>query len=252
MRKAVHAALAGLVLVAAAKGAGAQVTQTGKFTVTPMIGEIHWDDASALANKKAGTGGQFNKTTYTPTLGMTAEYNLTRQIGAGFYFEAARPTTRGDYFPSVLFNFGANLPAELRVVSQRVTVLMYGVQGSLNIPARLSPYVSGGIGGVTVNTDPEQSNSNGTFSGGAFHVGGGIGFQLGSATAFKIDVRDHVFTSWKRDRLNLVNPSFQNTLFPSANATPPAAKNTVHNFQIALGLSFVPKRSEPTSDQPQE
>jgi len=51
-----------------------------------------------------------------------------------------------------------------------------------------------------------------------------------------------------------VNPSFQNTLFPSANANPPAAKNTVHNFQIALGLSFVPKRStEPgSSDQPQE
>ncbi|MFN2398430.1 MAG: outer membrane beta-barrel protein [Gemmatimonadaceae bacterium] len=236
-------ALAGISMAAAANDVQAQALQSGRFTVTPIIGTIRWDDASALANKEANSSGAFTETKITPTVGMQADYHIRPQIGVGFYFEAARPTTRGDYFPSVLFNFGASLPAELRVVSQRVTVMMYGVQGTLGFGlGRLNPYVSGGGGAVTVNTDPQQSDGNNSYTTGQFQLGGGLGFQLGANTALRIDVRDFVFTSWDRNQLNPVRAAFQNTLFPSANGNPPEEKSTVHNLRIGIGFSFVPRR----------
>lgn len=256
MRKAVITALAGISLAGIAGDVQAQAMQAGRFTVTPVVGVIRWDNASALANKEANSSGEFNKTVITPTIGMTADYHITPQLGAGFYFEAARATTRGDYFPSVLFNFGASLPAELRVVSQRVTVLMYGVQGTLGFSVgRLSPYVSGGGGAVTINTDPQQSNDNSSYTTGQFQLGGGLGFRIGAGnTGVRIDVRDFVFTSFDREELNLVNPRFQNTLFPSANGSPPEEKSTVHNIRIGIGFSFVPRRggSEAPDETEQE
>jgi hypothetical protein len=252
MRTRIRVLLAGVAVAAAAGGAQGQAATAGRFTITPVIGTIRWDNTSALANKTADDNGAFTKTAITPTVGLSAEYQLAREIGVGFYFEAARPTTRGDYFPAVLFNFGSNLPTQLRSVSQRVTVLMYGVQGSLGFAAgNLRPYVSGGVGAVTVNADPQQSDRNASFTHGQFQLGGGIGWQTGRSGSVRLDLRDYVFTSWDRNELNPVSPAFQNTLFPSANATPPAAKSTVHNIRLALGFSYVPRRVEGTATSPE-
>jgi opacity protein-like surface antigen len=241
------------LLTTASRGAAAQATggtsrtttAGGRFSVTPVLGYMHWDNASALANKKADGQGGFTKTATTDnlTFGLSADYHVVPALGVGFYFEAARPTTRGDYFPSALFNFGANLPAELSVVSQRVTVLMYGVEGTFRFGVgRLQPYVGAGAGAVTVNADPQQSNANASFTHPSFQVGGGLGWRTSENTALTLDVRDYVFTSWNREQLNAVDPSFQNTIFPAANGNPPAAKSTLNNIRLALGFTFVPKR----------
>ena len=230
-------------LLAAPAAASAQALVAGRFTVTPVIGTIRWDNASALANKEADEEtGAFTQTVLTPSVGLAADYKVWRELGIGFYFEAARPTTRGDYFPSVLFNFGATLPAELRTVSQRVTVMMYGAQGSFAFGVgRLQPYVSGGIGAVTVNQDPQQSDANSSYTTGQFQLGGGIGYRVSTSTTLRVDLRDYVFTSWDREVLNPVNPAYENTLFPSANGNPPAPKSTVHNVRLAIGFSYVPR-----------
>lgn len=253
MRKAEMAALAGLLLAAAAPIEAQQLT-AGRFTVTPVLGTIRWDNASALANKEADDEtGAFTRSVFTPTVGLSVDYLLWRQLGLGFYFEAARPTTRGDYFPAVLFNFGPGVPAQLSVVSQRVTVLMYGVQGTFGFGVgRLEPYVGAGLGAVTVNGDPQQNGGNVRFTNGMFQVGGGLGFRVGANTSVRLDLRDHVFTGWDRDRLYPVQSAFQNTQFPAANPTPPAEKSTVHNIRLAIGFSYVPARAGAGTDASNE
>src|SRR5215207_6147215 len=61
----------------------------GRFSVTPVIGTMFWDDASALSNKKADESGVYSDRQFTPTVGLSAEYRVVPQIGVGFYFEAA-------------------------------------------------------------------------------------------------------------------------------------------------------------------
>ena len=244
MRTAVLTALAGVSFVLAAESVAAQGLTAGRFTITPVVGTIRWDNASALANKKANESGEFTENVFTPTVGLSADYLVARQVGLGFYFEAARPQTRGDYFPTLLLNFPNN--AQLLTISQRVTVLMYGAQGTLQLPVgRLNPYLSGGVGLVTINGDPQQNDRNASFTNGQFQVGGGIGFHVSGSTSLRVDVRDFVFTGWDRDELYPVGASFQNTLFPSANGNPPAEKSTVHNVRIAIGFSYVPQVATP-------
>jgi opacity protein-like surface antigen len=251
MRIAVASALAGVAFVLATDSVVAQALTSGRFTVTPLVGTIRFDDASALANKKADADGEFTENVFTPTIGLSADYKVTRQVGLGFYFEAARPQTRGDYFPSLLLNFGPN--AELRTISQRVTLMMYGLQGMATFGVgALQPYVAGGAGFVTINGDPQQNDRNESFTNTQFQFGGGIGYAVSGNTTLRLDVRDFVFTSWDRNELYPVNPDFQNTLFPSANGNPPADKSTVHNIRIGLGFSYVPRSVSPADEGNQE
>ena len=214
----------------------------GRFSVTPVVGTIFWDDASALSNKKPNESGVYTDRQFTPTVGLSAEYRVIPQVGVGFYFEAARPETRGDYFPALFLNNGGNLPADLRVVGQRVTALIYGIQGSFVFDVgRLQPYVGGGFGAVTISPDPQQNNSNQSFTNTQFQFGGGLGFRVGVNTVVRLDVRNFVFTDWDRDELNPTSPAFQNTTVPSVNANPPAEKSTINNFRIALGFTYIPR-----------
>lgn len=241
MRAAVRTAVVGALSLVAAGGAEAQLAER-RVTVTPYVGTIRWDDASALANKRAGDDGEFTENVITPTIGLSADYNIFRGIGLGLYFEAARPETRGDYFPAAIFDYGSRV--ELYNVSQRVTVLMYGAQASYTFPfaGRLLPYVTGGLGAVTVNADPQQSNQNASFTDPSFQLGGGVGWNFGGNKSVRLDVRNYTFTDWDRTKLNPVQTQYQNTRFPEANGTPPDEKKTVNNFRIAIGFSYVPSR----------
>lgn len=237
MHKAVFAALGALAVTTAS--AAAQETAARRFQVTPVVGVMRWDDASALANKQANTNGEFSDTKITPTLGVQATYNIWRAAGIGFFFEAARPTTRGDYFPSLLLRFGTD--AQLKSVSQRVTTMMYGVHGKLGFDfGRFGPYVSGGVGAMTTLADPQQNNDNRQFTNTLGQFGGGLSFGLGGASVV-VDVRDYIVFDWDRNQLNIVSTGLQNTSLPSANANPPSARSTINNIRFALGLSFVPR-----------
>ena len=245
MRNAVCAAMIGALAVVVAAEAGAQRAEARRFTVTPMIGSIVYDWTSGLATRSPNEAGVWDDKKINPTLGVTANYAVLEQLGVGFYFEASRPTTRGDYFPALLLRFGQNVV--LKTVSQRVTVLMYGVQGQFGMEfGRLHPYVAGGIGAVTVNMDPQQNDDNASFANSSGQIGGGLGFNMGGGT-LTIDLRDYIIFGWDREKLYPVrefvgtSTGYRNVTFPAVNTAPPEKKKTIHNARIAIGFSFVPQ-----------
>jgi hypothetical protein len=254
MRTAV--CVAALSLTAAGTSASAQQAEVRRFSVTPTVGAIRWDEASGFATKGASSNGVYDETgltkTFTPSVGVAANYMIVRQAGIGLFFEAARPETRGDYFPALLLTYGTGngAPVELRTISQRMTTVMYGVQGQLGLPlGPLTPYAAGGFGAVSVFGDPQQNNRNAQFSKRMATAGGGLAFHVGSG-AITLDARDHIFMDWDRNKLNPVDPQYQNNVFPTANGNPPKEKSTVHNFRIALGFSYTPKLGQgSTSDE---
>lgn len=256
MRNAVGAALIGALTVVAAADAEAQRAEGRRFTVTPMVGSILYDWSSGLATRSPNDEGQWEKKKINPTLGVAANYSLLQQVGVGFYFEASRPTTRGDYFPALLLKFGDDV--ELRTVSQRVTVMMYGIQGQVGMNfGRFAPYVGGGVGAVTVNMDPQQNDGNSAFSKRSGQIGGGLGFKMGRGT-LTVDARDFLIFGWDRQKLYPVkefvgtSTGYQNVIFPSANPAPPEKKKTIQNGRIALGFSFVPQIGTANTDNEQE
>ncbi len=249
MQKATYVALAGL-MVAAASVAGAQASAARKFTVTPDIGVFTWDNASALANKKANAAGQFTQSSLTASAGLTASYNVWERVGIGFYFNASRPTTRGDYFPALLLKYGNDI--QLRTVSQRLSVLMYGVQANYGFSfGRLEPFLTGGLGGATTSADPQQNDGNKRFTNSSVMLGGGVGYRFAGGVA-TLNVANYSVLSWKRDKLNPVDPSFANNLFPTANGTAPADKSTINNIRVSLGFRFVPKLGGTSTTEDQE
>ena len=234
---------AALLALVATTTAHAQARTTRQFTITPSAGIMYWDESSALAVKQPAEDGQFTKTLYSPTVGIAADYSIALPFSVGFYLHAARPTTRGDYFPAVLFDYGAR--TEVYAVSQRVTTLMYGVQGTVDFDVGpVAPFVSAGVGATRVTLDPEQTNGNNNFTNGHFQIGGGIGFRIGTRALVKADVRDMVFMNWDRDRLNPVQPNFQNTRIPAVNGYTPPEESTIHNWRFSLGFSFVPRSGD--------
>lgn len=254
MRNAVCAALIGVLAVVPA--AEAQRAEGRRFTVTPMVGSIVYDWSSGLATRSPNEDGVWDQKKINPTLGVAANYSILEQIGVGFYFEASRPTTRGDYFPALLLKFGDDV--QLRNVSQRVTVMMYGIQGQVGMAfGRFAPYVGGGIGAVTVNMDPQQNDGNAAFSNSSGQIGGGLGFKVGRGT-LTVDARDFLIFNWDREKLYPVrefvgtSTGYRNVTFPSANPAPPEKKKTIHNGRIALGFSFVPQIGTANTDNEQE
>lgn len=231
-----------LGLVAATTGV-AQERTARQFSVTPSVGIMSWDESSGLAMKKAASDGRFTDTRYNPTVGVAVDYAIAGPMAVGFYLHAARPTTRGDYFPSVLFDYGAR--SEVYAVSQRVTALMYGLQGTLDLElGQFSPFVSVGGGATSVTLDPQQNDGNRTFTNGHLQFGGGLGFRLGRSAVIRADVRDFVFLNWDRDELNPVGTTFQNTRLPAVNTSVPPEERTIHNLRFVVGFSFVPSRPE--------
>jgi opacity protein-like surface antigen len=244
MHNAVRAAVIGALAVVVAADAGAQRAEARRFSVTPMIGSIVYDWSSGLSTRNPNDDGVFDEKKINPTLGVAANYAILEQVGVGFYFEASRPTTRGDYFPALLLKFGNDVV--LRTVSQRVTVLMYGIQGQAGMNfGRFMPYVGGGVGAVTVNMDPQQNDGNAAFSNSSGQIGGGLGFRMGRGM-LTIDARDFMIFGWNRDELYPVrefvgtSTGYQNVSFPAINVSPPEKKKTIHNGRIAIGFSFVP------------
>lgn len=252
MRNAVCAALVGALAVVVTAEAGAQRAEGRRFSVTPQVGSIVYDWSSGLSTRDPNEQGVFDQKKINPTLGVAANYAVLENLGVGFYFEASRPTTRGDYFPALLLKFGNDV--QLRTVSQRVTVLMYGLQGQFGMNfGRFAPYLGGGVGAVTVNLDPQQNDGNSAFSNSSGQFGGGLGFKMGRGM-LTVDARDFLIFGWNRDKLYPVrefvgtSTGYQNVTFPAINVAPPEKKKTIHNGRIALGFSFVPRGSAANTD----
>jgi hypothetical protein len=212
--------------VVAAGAAGAQV-RAGQTLVTPRIGAVAFDKASGIE------AGGF--------VGVEATYALTSMFSIGAGLSVAQANTRGEDFISTL-TFGDT--TYLYQVTQPLSVLNAEVVGMARLPFtfadRFSPFLTAGVGGYTLYLDPQQNAGPRRFARMSGSVGGGLNIALGRAAGIQLDVRDMIFTDYKRDRLNPTEARFTGIRFPEDVPVPPKAKEIVHNLMFSLGFSFRP------------
>ena len=212
---------------------GAQVLAR-QFVVTPRGGYIAFDRASSLEN--AGY------------IGVDANYGLTSMLAIGATFAAGRAQTRGtDFIAGMPFGDTTFLVA----VTQPVGVVNAGVTATLRLPfgSRLSPYATGGIGGYTLYLDPQVVGGPERFSRLSGLLGAGINFQMGQTTGIQLDLRDMIFTGYRRARLDPTAAQFQAARFNEDLPSPPAPKSTLNNLVFSIGFSFRPTPSGTTTPE---
>jgi hypothetical protein len=105
---------------------------------------------------------------------------------------------------------------------------------------RFTPFVIGGLGVYTLYLNPQVNASPRRLSNMSATLGGGVDLLLGKSGSVQLGLRDLILTDFRRDFLNPSEPRFFETRFAEDLPSPPAAKNTVHNFQLTLGFSFRP------------
>jgi hypothetical protein len=254
MRQILGRAGAALVIVALLvpwQSLDAQVERQGRWDIVPRIGYVMWDDAGGLQDPVFNGGAcdypDFNQTCASAAnslmAGLSALYWFVDAFAIGVAFDVARPVTNGAYFlPAEMTISGAS---QLTLVSQRLTVLQYQVEGEFAPNWKLAPVVMGGIGGYTVYGDPPKSDAAAVTgfksqSDLMFSIGVGLDWALGAAGGLRLSVTDMVYTGWDREGLNVVDPAYQSAVWPDLIPAPPEASETLHNFNIALAFTFVP------------
>ena len=198
------------------------------FVVTPYLGWQAFDEASALRGNAA--------------FGLDLAYRLSANLGIALSGGAVRPETDGEFFP--LVRLGGDSSRYYRV-SQRVTEYTYGVAAIGMVPmGRLTPYAIGGVGRYLFTMNPQATGATSRFGGPMFMVGGGVNMPLGARTGVTLDLRDVIFGSFERERLDATDPLFRDTRFDPVPAGKPEPKSTLHNIRLSIGVSFVPDSKE--------
>lgn len=217
--------------VGVARAAEAQVAR--QFEVTPRVGWMIFDNASALED--------------APMLGIDATYFFGASgLGLGFYADIARPDTKGDFFTPIRLDFGPE--SELRFVGVRTTLVHAGLQGVYRFPmaGRISPMLAAGAGLHRTYADPQQQESFDAFTEFSFNFGGGLDLRVSERAGFRVEIRDLVYPNWEREKLNVVDPALRDDRFPEQHRTPPSPECsmqscTMHNIRLSLLFVFVPE-----------
>lgn len=239
------ALLAALALLAPAAGAQAEPR---RFTVGAHAGRIFFDDASAFDD--AGFAG-IDASFALPAFGMGSR---SLDLGVGFNLSASLPTTRYDQFPAVLFDFGDT--SFVQGVSQRVTVLEYGLQANVGTTlGRFRVYGLGGAGFYTMRMDPRLEREPRSFDEGAirtytepeFQLGGGINWVVSRSIGVRAELRNVTWTSFDRERLDATVRYAQDQRLRDVFPAPVAAKSTVNNLRLAIVFNYVPGNAEATT-----
>lgn len=212
----------GAAVAAFAAPAAAQ-TATGQFSVGPRLGYVRYESATGLKN--------------TAVLGLDAVYHVSRNLAVGFTLDVARPSTDSSFFPAEM-SFGDT--TFVFAVSQPVTVLNYQLQGKFTTGGSFAPFLVASIGGYQVTSDPQVAAGETNFRELGFSFGGGIDLSTGSATAFRLEIRDFVWSDFDRDFLYPVQDRFKPTRFPDVLPTPDPFTGTAHNIVASLAFSFTP------------
>ena len=236
----VRAATMGLVLLAVgAVSVDAQVVQNS-FQVTAFTG---------YQNYAGGSG--FMSSAWT--LGATTSYYVTPAIGLGLWTDVSFPEADGTRFPLVSLSYGDS--TTLTSVNQGVDVWNFGAHVKLQLPNQgFAPFALVGGGGYLMFLDPQQQSRLKKESGFVVLLGVGFDFAVTERIGFEILATDHFYPSW-----NLQDDPFQiytatdrpvglgnnrqsviNIRYPDLNASEDALSNSVHNFSIVAGVSFVP------------
>jgi hypothetical protein len=212
-----------MLAVGATGGLSAQIVPH-QFQIGPRAGTIGFDNSSGI--KRGGL------------LGVDATYYLTRGLGIGLVLDLSRPETDGSFFPAEL-SFGDTTFAY--EVSQPLTIVNAQLQATFAFNAgRLAPFVAAGVGSYRIFLDPQVANGPRSFSNLSYSLGGGVNLRVGESSGIRLEVRDHVYSKFDRDRLNPVNARFAPLRFPELIPQPVAAKSTIHNIALLLAFSFVP------------
>ena len=223
--------LAVLALLAVSSVGQAQ-SEARQWTVSPRAGYVSYQREASLEN--------------TGFIGADLSYNFSRMFALGTNLSVARPQTNGEDFLTSL-TFGIETDGDTTyyfAVSQPVTILDFGLSATARFPmARISPYVTGGVGSYSMFLNPQVNRQSRRISGMSGSIGGGVNFQVGRNAGIRLDVRDQILTNYKRDRLNPSESRFSETRFTEEFAVPPAAKETLHNLQFSIGFSFTPRMS---------
>jgi len=226
--------------------------EEGRWEISPRIGMVFWDNAAGLQDPALSSGDcdfpQFNHECGSAfnnlMAGLSAHYGVTNQIALGLTFDVARPVSNGAYFPAAEIEIGG--VQELTLVSQRLTVIQYQVEGEWSPKfARLAPFVVASAGGYTVYKDAAKADQAGvtgfeTFSGPMFSIGLGLNWAFGEGSGLRVELRDMIYTDWDRNELNPVQEQFQTDLFPDLLPAPPDDSSTLNNFRLSLGFFFIP------------
>ena len=211
---------------------GPVTTGRSPFQITPSIGVMLQDEASALQRT-------------TGVLGLDFMYRLTEMIGVGFTGSVARPKTDGEFFPLVRIPAGDT--SLYYRVSQNVVQYTFGIQGQAKMQlGRYAPYATASLGRYLFSLDPQAYDNVRRYGGPMFSLGAGVHVPLGSRAGMSVDLRDVIFTSFDRQEFDATDPLLRDPRFDPVPGGKPAAKSTIHNIRLTLGVSFIPAAREGT------
>ena len=215
------------VMVQEPANAGATYSSgPGTFAVTTYLGVQMHDRSSAL--RRSNVIGA-----------LDVIYQVGGWLGVGVTGSVSQPRTDETYFPLVEMHGGDSV--FFYRVHQRVAQYTLGLQGVLSRPTgRLQPYLLAGAGAYVFSMNPQATGRVERYSGPMLSLGAGLTLQTGTRAALTIDVRDVVFASFERARLDATDPLFRTRAFDPVAAGKPAATSTAHNPVLAIGVRFVP------------
>lgn len=236
----VRAAIVGLaVLAVGATSVDAQVVQD-HFQVTAFTG---------YQNYAGGSG--FLSSAWT--LGATTSYYVSPAIGIGLWTDLSFPEADGTRFPLISLSYGDS--TTLTSVNQGVDIWNFGAHVKLQLPNRsFAPFALLGGGGYLMFLDPQQQDRLKKESGYLILLGVGFDYAVTERLGFEVLATDHYYPDWGlRDDPFKIYPASQvpvglganrqsviNVRYPDLNPSADALSNSVHNFSIVAGVSFVP------------
>jgi hypothetical protein len=238
----VRATVLGLALLIAGAGSvDAQMVQNS-FQVAAYTGYQGYAGGSSL---RSGAW----------TLGGAATYYVSSAVGLGFWTDLSFPEADGAKFPLASLDF--NDSTTLNSINQGIQMWNFGAHAKFQLPnARTAPWAMVGGGGYLMFLDSQQQDRLRSESGIVVLLGLGVDFAVSEAVGFQLSFQDHWYPSWGLQddifRIWPVDPepvgltnrltSALNTRFPELNGNPDDLSNSIHNFSVVAGVTFVPGR----------
>jgi outer membrane protein W len=193
--------------------------------VVPRGGYMTFDNASGIKN--------------SAVLGVSTTYYINRFFGVGAGIDVARPQTNGDYFVSALTFQDTTYIVR---VHQPLTIVLPQLNLALRSPSEMfSPYITAGAGTYSTYLDAQASNTRKAITRMASTVAAGVDFKVAERVGLGFEVKDAIFSGFKRSRLNPISGIDIDNRFTEDFPLPPSEKSTLHNLMYTIGFPFTPQ-----------
>ena len=215
--------------------AGAQI-QERKWDVGTHLGLMSFDKGTGIDDAPfLGVDGTYH--------GLLKKWTGPLDLGIGFTFSAARPSTLGDQFPVIQLDFGDT--TFLYTVAQTITLLQFGGQAVLGMDVgRFRVYTNGGTGGYSITTNPRQTTENETFVHEYWNLGLGLNYALRETVGIRLQGQSVWFTGFDRDRLDATVGYAKDRRVRDALPAPhpEPSRGLAQNWAFSLVFSYIPSR----------